>query len=404
MACGGSSGADVGGPAIAVCGGGVYVSRLAALCARALPAGGTLRLWARRAERLATIAAHAATRVARGWRVRAAARLDEALVGADAVVLLVRAGGLEARHHDETFPARFGLAGDEGLGPGGFANGWRTVPLLAGIAEVARRSCPSATVWNLVAPLGITTRLLLDEGLRAVGVCELPLVTREALGGGPCSYVGLNHLGWFWGLAGLAGAAGVDGPTLARFGAAPLRYYYEVFDREAGARLGIVRRPGRARQLAALAEAAVAAHARDAAAEVPELAARPTPWFDRALVPMMAAAFGGASHEGFASVANRGGLVAELPEAAVVEVPARCGVTVEPRRVAGIPPAVRAFLAGAARAEDLAYRAARARDPRLLRDALAALPLAIDPRALPALVAEAISPLRPEDRPSRSRP
>src|SRR5437870_5388579 len=69
-----------------------------------------------------------------------------------------------------------------------------------------RRRCPRAAVLNLVAPLGITTRLLLDAGLDAIGVCELPRVTLEgwiaatatAAGNTSFRYAGLNHLGWFW--------------------------------------------------------------------------------------------------------------------------------------------------------------------------------------------------------------
>src|SRR5439155_2692475 len=77
-------------------------------------------------------------------------------------------------------------------------------------------------------------------------------------------YGGLNHLGWFWEvrlgdrdlLACVAGAvtspgdpSPVDRPTLERYQAAPLRYFYEVFDRQTGRRLGLERQPGRARQL-----------------------------------------------------------------------------------------------------------------------------------------------------------
>ena len=369
---------------IAVVGGGVYVTRLAALVSEALPGPSELRLFARRPDRLARIAAQA--RTAPGWRVAAAASFADCVDGADAVVLLVRVGGLAARDHDERFPERFGLAGDEGLGPGGLANAFRTVPVLAEMARAMRRACPRAAVYNLVAPLGITTRVLVEEGLDALGVCELPLVTLESwtgrrIGDVRFGYVGLNHAGWFWDVAPPAGL--VDDATLAHFGAAPLRYYYEVLDRAAGARLGIVRTPGRAGELGVLAERALE---RGPA----ELAARPTPWFDRALVPMLAARFGGPAHEGFANLPNVG-LVGGLPAEIVVEVAASCGRRVTPRPSAAPPPRVIDWLARLARAEDLGGRAARDGDRALFADAIAALPIDFDRRLVPALVEAALS-------------
>jgi 6-phospho-beta-glucosidase len=395
---------DVRRPVIAIVGGGVYVPRLCALVAAALPSAGTLRLYARRPKRVARIAAAAHARVTGGWSVVATSELGACVDGADAVVLLVRVGGLAARAHDEQFPTALGLVGDEGLGPGGFANAFRSAPVLAAMAATLRRHCPRALVCNLVAPLGITTRLFLDEGLDAVGICELPTVTLERLAGGSdvdFDYVGLNHLGWFWNvrqggrdLLDAAVARGlVDAPTLARFGAAPLGYYYEVFDRAAGRRLGLERRPGRAHTLAQLADEGFAA-LDDANADPEVLAQRPTPWFDRALVPLLAAHAGGAPYDGFLDVAN-GALVPALPPAAVVELPARVAATRSLRAPAACPPAVARFLAAVAAAEALAYAAARAGDAALLAHALSALPLPISAAQLPALVAAALAPPSP---------
>lgn len=404
-------------PVIAILGGGVYAPRLCELLAAALSMGGELRLAARRADRLAVIAARAAARVAAvapGCTVTAAPSVEAAVEGADAVVLLVRVGGLAARAHDERFPGAVGIQGDEGLGPGGIANAWRTLPALAPMARAIRAGAPHATVWNLVAPLGLTTRLLLDAGLDAVGVCELPLLTLERLAaaagadldGVTFAYAGLNHLGWFWDVRSqgddvLARAAAtadgrtlVDAPTLAGFGAAPLRYYYEVFARDAGARLGVVRTPGRALALEALAARTVARFA--AGVDGDQDAARPTPWFDRALVPMLAARLGGAAYTGFANVRNAaeaGRWVPTLPGELVVEVAAVVDAEgVHPRRAPAAPASVSRFLAAMGAAEALAYEAAIGQDPARLRAALAALPLPLGPGDLDALVAGALRP------------
>ena len=394
-------------PVIAIVGGGVYAPRLCALLSRALPTGGSLRLSARRLDRLAAITAAAAACSTGAWDVSMAPSLAACVDGADAVVLLVRIGGLAARAHDEAFPRRFGLVGDEGLGPGGFANGYRSVPPLTELARTLRRGCPRALICNLVAPLGITTRLLLDEGLNAVGVCELPAVTlAELVGpagdGGDLQYAGLNHLGWFWsetpvGKARLGEAVArgiVDGPTLAQTGAAPLHYYYELFDCAAARRLGIERRPGRARELATLAEATLAAFATSGRAEGATVR-RPTPWFDRALVPLLTARLADLPYDGFVNVRNQGPIVPAVPPAAVVEVRARVAEEVVAVKPTDCPAFVSQALATMADAEDLAYQAARGQDPQLLSRALQALPLQIDAARAAALVDAALSPPPP---------
>jgi 6-phospho-beta-glucosidase len=397
-------------PVIAIIGGGVYVPRLCKLVSHALPSHGTLRLFARRPERLARIAEAAAAAVAADWSVSAASSLSACVEGADAVVLLVRIGGLAARAHDETFPEAFGLVGDEGLGPGGLANAFRTAPALADMARTIRAHAPRALVCNLVAPLGITTRLLLEEGLRAVGVCELPTMTLEQLGGGDAGqvtfeYAGLNHLGWFWDvrragrdLLSDAVARGiVDEATLARHGAAPLRYFYEIFDSAAARRLRIERRRGRARELARIAEDALAGFSRSEAGES-ILARRATPWFDRALVPLLSAYARRLPYRGFLNVSNSDRIISSLPREAVIETMVDLTDEIVATKPVGCPKPVVEFLRAVGEAEELGYRAARAQDPSLLREAMQALPLPIDPSSVGALVDAALTPPFAEQR------
>ncbi len=339
---------------LAVLGGGAYVPKMCDVLADAVPGPVSVTLAARDADRLAAVARHAAARVAaRGWTVRGTTDTGTALDGADVVVLLVRVGGLAARAHDEAFPRRFGLAGDEGLGPGGIANAWRTVPWLSAIAPRLR----GARVLNLMAPLGITTRVLLDGGVDAVGLCELPLVTLRAHGATSFRYGGLNHLGWFWDMPG-------------RPGVHPLKYLERVF---APASLPPA---GRAEALRALSDRLVAAFAAGDAPPAAE-AERPTPWFDDALAPFLAARAGGPPWDGFVNVANDG-LLPELPGDAVVEVAARVSAQgARPVAPGPLPAEIVPFLQAVARADALALAAARARDPRLVAEAMAALPLPI---------------------------
>jgi 6-phospho-beta-glucosidase len=388
---------------VVVVGGGVYVPALCEALARdpSLPPL-DLRIVGRGFERAAVIAAHSAARMAAlrpDWRVHAEPSLEPACAGASAVILLVRVGGATARHHDEQFPARFGLVGDEGLGPGGFANAWRSFPVLADIAHLVGKHAPDATVLNLVAPLGMTTRWCLEQGLDAVGLCELPTLTRRRLGPGPWCYAGLNHLGWFWRPRGDVepepppAAVGCDREVWDRFGAVPLAYYYRVFDLRAGARIGVRAPSGRAMVLGSLSARVLSRYAERPGAPVSELDERPTPWFDEVVAPVLATRFGGPLHDGYANVVNRDRLPF-LPAGVVVELEARFSATgIEVRSPAHVPRPVSEFLARAAAAEDLAYRAARARRTDLLADALCALPLDVPAARLDELVEATTTPM-----------
>ncbi len=401
------------GAKVVIVGGGVYVAKLGELLARTVRAEGLeLVLAARRLPRLRAIADHTRLRVVKwrpSWRVEVAPSAAEALPGADLVLLLLRVGGLRARAWDERFPRRFGLIGDEGLSAGGLANAWRTFPVLRELARTIASTSPRARVLNLVAPLAPTTRLLLEAGLDAFGVCELPLITEERLRrasrAGPAArlaYGGLNHLGWFWprDLAGEtclidARDAGLIRPeTLDAFGAAPLHYYEDVFGDEAR-EAASAEATGRAEALASLSERALRRFVEHPGAEVAALDERPTPWFDRALVPIVDALLGGPAHLGYANVANRG-IVGELSAESVVEAPAVIDERgVHPRSTDPLPARVAEFLGAVDRADGLGYRAAIERDPDLLTRAMRELPLGIAPPAAQELARLARRPIEP---------
>jgi 6-phospho-beta-glucosidase len=390
-------------PVIAIVGGGVSAPRLCEVLAGALTQMPELelRLSARRPDRLAVLTRHTRARLARlrsAWTVEGDTDLAVAAADADLVVLLVRVGGLEARAWDESFPRRFGLVGDEGLGPGGIANAWRTVPELEQIADTLRRVAPQTRVLNLMGPLGITTRLLLDRKLYTYGLCELPDTTvrfwlsrlDRSAETPTWHYGGLNHLGWFWNfhvgrrdaLAQLADALRsgdpypVDRATLDEFQAAPLRYFYQIFRPELALEQGLVRSSNRARELRELSERLIAQFEREPGSDLPP-GTRPTPWLERAVAPVSAALLGGVPHHGFVNVINAD-LLPELPPELVIEVAAifdRNGVS--PIKPGPLPPPVARFLAQAGRAESLAYQASITRNGELLEATMRSLPLAI---------------------------
>jgi 6-phospho-beta-glucosidase len=67
---------------------------------------------------------------------------EKILNGADTVVIQIRIGGFDGRLFDETFPNKYDLCGDEGLGAGGLSAGWRSWPALAPMLEAIAKFCP----------------------------------------------------------------------------------------------------------------------------------------------------------------------------------------------------------------------------------------------------------------------
>jgi len=130
---------------------------------------------------------------------------DAAIDGADFVLIQLRVGGQAARLVDETLPPRFGTIGQETTGAGGFAKALRTVPVVLELAElVRRRAAQGAWIVDFTNPVGIVTQALLDEGHRALGLCNVAITLQrrmaEWLNIEPekveIDQVGLNHLSW----------------------------------------------------------------------------------------------------------------------------------------------------------------------------------------------------------------
>jgi 6-phospho-beta-glucosidase len=131
--------------------------------------------------------------------------LDAGLDGADVVIIQLRVGGQAARIGDETFPLDCGCVGQETTGAGGLAKALRTVPVVLDVARRARTwAAPGAWIVAFTNPVGIVTRALLDDGHRALGLCNVAIGLQRYFGSllsvAPSSvtldHVGLNHLTW----------------------------------------------------------------------------------------------------------------------------------------------------------------------------------------------------------------
>src|SRR6478735_4353528 len=142
-----------------------------------------------------------------GWggRLVLSADREAAIDGADFVLIQLRVGGQAARLTDETIPPGFGVVGQETTGAGGLAKALRTIPLVLELAELTgRRAAPGAWIVDFTNPVGIVTQALIDDGHRALGLCNVAITLQRRLaarfGVEPervqLEHVGLNHLSW----------------------------------------------------------------------------------------------------------------------------------------------------------------------------------------------------------------
>lgn len=129
----------------------------------------------------------------------------EALDGADFIICQIRVGGMSARLIDESIPPRYGVVGQETVGPGGIASTLRTVPVMLDLAADVERYCPDAWFINFTNPSGVITDALLNHSkVHAIGLCNIPIdlqmgiaqICDEPLENVELDYFGINHLSW----------------------------------------------------------------------------------------------------------------------------------------------------------------------------------------------------------------
>jgi len=127
----------------------------------------------------------------------------EALEGADFVLCQIRVGGLAGRSLDEKVALRHRVIGQETTGPGGFAMGLRTIPVMLEVAADAARYAPGAWIINYSNPTGLVANALYRSGYeRVLSLCDIPMAMQQGLAtllDIPrreifLDYAGLNHL------------------------------------------------------------------------------------------------------------------------------------------------------------------------------------------------------------------
>jgi 6-phospho-beta-glucosidase len=345
-------------------------------------------------------------------RLRLTGDRDAALDGADFVLFQLRVGGQAARLIDETLPLEFGVIGQETTGAGGFAKALRTVPVVLELAELAaRRAAPNAWIVDFTNPVGIVTQALLDDGHRAIGLCNVAInlqrwmatefevePERVAL-----EHVGLNHLSW-------ERAVRVDGvdrlPELLEresekfaeefrwpvdlfrtIGAIPsyyLRYYYLTRTVLEEQRAG----HSRAADVMDIEARLLELYKDQSLAEKPALLdSRGGAFYSEAAAQLIASLHDGAGDVQVVDVRNDGA-IPDLPDTAVVEIPARIDRDgAHPLPLAPLAPEQRGLVQVVKAYEELTVAAAKSGDRDVAVRALTVNPLVGGDVARPLLEA-----------------
>ncbi|MCR5566281.1 MAG: alpha-glucosidase/alpha-galactosidase, partial [Clostridiales bacterium] len=119
------------------------------------------------------------------WTYTVCDSLEEALEGADFVVISILPGTFEEMRSDVHLPERVGVyqpVGDT-VGPGGFMRAMRTIPMFVTIAEAIRDCAPKAWVINYTNPMSLCVRTLYEAfpAVKAFGCCHEVFGTQELL-------------------------------------------------------------------------------------------------------------------------------------------------------------------------------------------------------------------------------
>lgn len=131
-----------------------------------------------------------------------------ALKGADAVIITIATGGLDAMEADLAIPEKYGIyttVGDS-PGPGGWSRALRNIPVFRQFAEDIQELCPTAFVANYSNPMAaLTATLQLNCGNPVIGLCHAYFETKDVIqkmfdlkDWSPISIsiAGMNHFTW----------------------------------------------------------------------------------------------------------------------------------------------------------------------------------------------------------------
>jgi alpha-galactosidase/6-phospho-beta-glucosidase family protein len=149
------------------------------------------------------------------WDYKAVKTLEEALTGANFVVISILPGTFDEMHSDVHTPEKYGIYQSVGdtVGPGGLVRALRTIPMYVEIAEALKKYSPDAWVINYTNPMTLCTRTLYEvfPKVKAFGCCHEVFGTQKVLGNAlkeikgiedakrediKVNVLGINHFTW----------------------------------------------------------------------------------------------------------------------------------------------------------------------------------------------------------------
>lgn len=150
------------------------------------------------------------------WDYVTSSSMEEALTGADFVIISVLPGTFDEMEVDVHYPERLGIYQSVGdtAGPGGIMRSLRTIPMIVDIAKAIKKYSPKAWIINYTNPMSTCMKALYNEfpEIKAFGCCHevfgtqklLADIAQEALGVEDIkreeihvNVVGINHFTWF---------------------------------------------------------------------------------------------------------------------------------------------------------------------------------------------------------------
>ena len=119
------------------------------------------------------------------WNYRAVKGIEEALDGADFVIISILPGTFDEMHSDVHTPEKYGIyqtVGDT-TGPGGIVRALRTIPMYVEFAKAIEKYCPEAWVINYTNPMAACTSTLYKvfPKIKAFGCCHEVFGTQKLL-------------------------------------------------------------------------------------------------------------------------------------------------------------------------------------------------------------------------------
>ncbi|MBO5954331.1 MAG: alpha-glucosidase/alpha-galactosidase [Oscillospiraceae bacterium] len=119
------------------------------------------------------------------WNYHAAKTAQEAMTGANFVVISILPGTFDEMESDVHTPEKYGIYQSVGdtSGPGGIVRAMRTIPMFEEIAGYVKQYCPDAWVINYTNPMTLCVKALYQAfpEIKAFGCCHEVFGTQKVL-------------------------------------------------------------------------------------------------------------------------------------------------------------------------------------------------------------------------------